>query len=56
MITVPGYLLILWFLTGAMFGYTNAKYTRRKKQAVILFAVQALIALGLTAYFAIQGG
>jgi hypothetical protein len=43
-----GYLIIIWFLTGTFFGYSQAKYTRKRKSGTIIFALLVACAIAIT--------
>lgn len=55
MITIPIWVLILWGFGWAHFGYSNAKYTRKKRQAQLLSVAELLVALAIIAYY-VKGG
>jgi len=44
----PYVAMIAWFWSGMFFGYSQAKYTRKKRSAMIIGFVGLLIAIVLT--------
>lgn len=52
MITLPAWVLILWALGWSHFGYSNAKYTRKKKIAQILSVIEILVGLLVIYHYA----
>lgn len=45
-----GFLLVLWFYTGLMFGHNLAKYTRKTTQSKLIACSLLIASLGYTVY------